>query len=75
MKFNPDPNKQSQQVHFSNRTYQDSYLSMTSDNSKVETISAQKHVGLFLDEPLHFNEHLKSKINKCYKTIAFLMLF
>ena len=72
MKFNPDPNKQAQEVHFSNRTNKDSSLSITFNNSKVEAISLQKHLGLILDERLNFNEHLESKINKCYKIIGFL---
>ena len=72
VKFNPDPNKQSQEVHFSNRTNKDSSLSITFNNIKVETISSQKHLGLILDERLNFDEHLESKINKCYKVIGFL---
>ena len=72
MKFNPDPNKQAQEVHFLNRTNIDKSLSKTFNNSEVETISSQKHLGLILDERLNFNEHLESKINKCYKIIGFL---
>ena len=72
MKFNPDPNKQAQEVHFLNRTNIDKSLSKTFNNSEVETIASQKHLGLILDERLNFNEHLESKINKCYKIIGFL---
>ena len=42
------------------------------NNSQAETISSQKHVGLTLDELLNFNEHLESKINKCFTVIGFL---
>ena len=42
------------------------------NNSQAETISSQKHVGLTLDERLNFNEHLESKINKCFTVIGFL---
>ena len=66
MKFNPNPNKQAQEVQFSNRTNKDSSLLVTFNNSKVETISLQKHLGIILDERLNFNEHLESKINKCF---------
>ena len=38
MKFNPDPNKHAEEVHFSNRTNKDSSLFITFNNSKVETI-------------------------------------
>ena len=72
MKFNPDPNKQAQEVHSSNRTNKDNSVSITFNNSKVETILSQKHLELILDERLNFNEHLESKINKCYKSTGFL---
>ena len=63
MKFNPDPNKQAQEDHFSNRTNKDSSLLITFNNSKVETISLLNHFGLILDEQLNFNQHVESKIN------------
>ena len=72
MKFNPDPNRQAQEVHFSNRTNKDSSLFITFNNSKVETISSLKHLERILDERLNFNEHLENKINKCFKIIGFL---
>ena len=65
MKFNPDPNDQGQEVHFSNRANKDSSLFITFNDSKVETISLQKHSGLVLDERRNLNEHLQNKINKC----------
>ena len=72
MKFNPDPNRQAQEVHFSNRTNKDSSLFITFNNSKVETISSLKHLERILDERLNFNEHLENKINKCFKIVGFL---
>ena len=72
MKFNPDPNRQAQEVHFSNRSNKDSSLFITFNNSKVETISSLKHLERILDERLNFNEHLENKINKCFKIIGFL---
>ena len=72
MKFNPDPNKQAQEVHFSNRTNKDSSLFITFNNSKVETISSLKHLERILDERLNFNELLENKINKCFKIVGFL---
>ena len=59
MRFNPDPNKQAQEVHFSNRTNKDSSLFITFNNSKVETISSQKHLGFILDKPLNSNTYLE----------------
>ena len=72
MKLNPDPNKQAQKVHFSNRTNKDSSLFIIFNNSKVENISSQKHLELILDERLNFSEYLESKINERYKTLRFL---
>ena len=72
MKFNPDPNKQAQEVNFSNRINKDSSVSITFNNSTVETISSQKHLELILDEQLNLNENLESHINKCYRIIGFL---
>ena len=65
MKFNLDPNKQTQKVYFSNGTNKDSSLFKTFSNSKAETSSSQKHLGIILDERLNFDEHFESKINKC----------
>ena len=50
IKFNLDPNKQAQEVHFSNGNNNDSSLSITFNNSKNEIISLQKHLELILDE-------------------------
>ena len=58
MKFNPDPNKQVQEIPFSNRTKKDSSVIKRFNNSKVETISSQVHSRLTLDERLNFNKHL-----------------
>ena len=45
---------------------------MAFNNSKVETVSSQKHLGLIPDERLNFNQYLENEINKCYKIIGFL---
>ena len=63
MKFNPDPNKQAHEVHFSNRTNKDSSLFIKFNNNKVKTISLQKHLGLILDEQLN-KESFISKLER-----------
>ena len=45
---------------------------MTFNNSQVEAVSLWNHLGLILDKRLNFNEHLVSKINKCFQIIGFL---
>ena len=64
MKFNPDPNKQAHEVHFSNRTNKDSSLFIKFNNNKVKTISLQKHLGLILDEQLNNKESFISKLER-----------
>ena len=34
-----------------------------------------KHLGMLLDSRLNFNEHVQSKMNKCYKTIGLIKKF
>ena len=69
MQFNPDPNKQAQEAYFSKKLNNENSLPVAFNNAKVATCSTQKHLGLLLDKRLRFNEHIQSKINKCYKMI------
>ena len=70
MQFNPDPNKQAQEVYFSKKSNNENSLPVTFNNAKVVTCSTHKHLGLLLDKPLSFNEHIQRKMNKCYKMIG-----
>ena len=70
LQFDPDPNKQAQGVYFSKKSNNENSLPVTFNNTKVVTYSTQKHVGLLLDQRLNFNEHIQSKMNKCYKMIG-----
>ena len=72
MQFNPDPNKQAQEVHFSKKSCIDNSLPITFNNTNVSTCTSQKHLGLLLDGRLNFNEHIQSKLSKCYKMIGIL---
>ena len=56
MSFNPDRSKQAKEVIFS-----------TFDESPVIKTTHHRHLGLILDEKLHFKEHLKGKMSKAYK--------
>ena len=70
MQFNPDTNKQAQEVYFSKKSKNESSLPVTFNNAKVVTCFTHKHLGLLLDKRLSFNEHIQSKMNKCYKMIG-----
>ena len=66
MQFNPDPNKQAQEVYFSKKSNNKNSLPVIFNDAKVVTCSAYKHLGLLLDKRLSYNEHIQSKMNKCY---------
>ena len=72
MQFNPDPNKQAQEVYFSKKSNNENSLPVTFNNAKVVTCSTHKHLGLLLDKRLSFNEHIQSKMNRCYKMIGII---
>ena len=70
MLFNPYPNKQALEVHFSQKRDKENYPSLTFNGDKVQSIPCQKHLGLILDLKLDFNEHINNKISKCNKIIG-----
>ena len=70
MQFNLDPNKQVQEVYFLKKLNIENSFPVTFNNAKVVTWSTHKHLGLLLDKQLSFNEHIQSKMNKCYKMIG-----
>ena len=72
MQFNPDPNKQAQEVYFSKKSSNENSLPVTFNNAKVVTCSTHKDLELLLDKRLSFNENIQSKINECYKMIGFI---
>ena len=69
MQLNPDPNKQAQEVYFLKKGNNVSSHPVLFNNTKVVTCSSQKDVGLVLDQQLNFNDHIESKMSKCYKMI------
>ena len=75
MNFNPDSNKQAQEVIFTRKTLKPSHPPLTFNNIPVVQTPSQKHLGMFLDSRLDFQEHLKSILNKVNKTIALLHKF
>ena len=72
MQFNPDPNKQAQEMHFSKKANSIKSLPVTFNNTKVVTCSSQKHLGHALDQQLNFNDHIQSKMTTCYKMIGII---
>ena len=60
MSFNPDPNKQAQEVIFSRKIQKTYHPSIYFNNKLVKQVPSQKHLGLILDSKLNFQEHLKN---------------
>ena len=72
MSFNPDPNKQAQEVIFSRKLKKFCQPSLRFNNNNISQASSQKHLGLTLDNRLTFDEHLTNVSNKISKTIGLL---
>ena len=72
MSFNPDPNKQAQEVIFSRKTKKINHPILTFSKSTVSQSTSQKHLGVILDTSLSFEEHLISVQSKTNKTIGLL---
>ena len=58
--FNPDPSKQAQEIIFSRKTKKIFHPSLRFNNSIVSQSPYQKHLGIFFDARLNFEEHLKA---------------
>ena len=70
--FNPDSNKQAQEVIFSTKLKKVCSIPTLRFNNNVSQASSQKHLGLTLDNRLTFDKHLTNVSNKISKTIGLL---
>ena len=61
MSFNPDKNKQAQEVVFSRKQSKPQLLF---NDIPVGLSFPQKHLGVILDEKLSFSQHVKAEIQK-----------
>ena len=64
MSFNPDLNKQAQEVVFSRKLNKSSHPKMFFNNAPVVCASWQKHLGMFLEDSMNFSYHIKEKYPK-----------
>ena len=69
MNFNPDPSKQ---ALFSRKTSSRSYPSLNFNDNPVHQVQLQKHLGLFLDPKLSFDEHIQCILIKTRKIIGLI---
>ena len=72
MSFNPDLNRQAQEVVFSRKLNKSSHPKMFFNNSPVVCASWQKHLGMFLEDSLNFSYHIKEKMSKAMKGIGII---
>ena len=72
MCFNPDPNKQVNEVIFSRKSKNVHHDQLVFNNSAVTTACKQKHLGLILDEKLRFEGHMEETISKANKCVGLL---
>ena len=72
MSFNPDPNKQAQEIIFSRKLKKVYHPPLRFNNNNVSQVSSQKRLGLTFDNRLTFDEHLTNVSNKISKTIGLL---
>ena len=72
MSFNPDPSKKAQEAIFSRKVNNVLHPPLTFNNVDVGQIRSQKHLGMFLDFKLSFNEYLESVFAKANRGIAIL---
>ena len=72
MTFNPDSNKQAQEIIFSRKLKKATHPPLLFNNNNVSQVNYKKHLGVILDAKLTFEEHLKNVFNKTNKTIGLL---
>ena len=74
MQFNPDPNKQANEVIFSRKSNSNSfpYPPVKFSENNITKCSYQKHLGIVLDLKLNCNTHIDQKIKKCNKLIGLM---
>ena len=72
MSFNPDPSKQAQEIIFSRKTKKICHPLLRFNNSIASQFPHQKHLDIFLDARITFEEYLKVITTKVNKTIGLL---
>ena len=72
MNFNSDPSRKAQELIFSRKVNNVLHPPLTFNNVDVGQISSQKHLGMFPDFKLSFNEHLETVFAKVNRGIAIL---
>ena len=72
MSFSADLSKQAQEVIFSRKYTKEDYPPIYFNDITVTKITVQMHIGMYLDEKVNYNTHIKEKLSKVYKGIGLL---
>ena len=64
--------EQAQEVLFSSKVKLTAHPELVFNNNPVHQTATQKHLGMFLDFKLNFQEHFENMLNKVNKTIELL---
>ena len=72
MSFKPDPSKQAREVILSRKLQKANHNQVYFNHNSLKQVPPQKHLGVYLDTKLNFQEHLNNIISKVNKTIRLL---
>ena len=72
MHFNPDPDKQANEVIFSQKWKVHSHPPLIFNSDDVKQCPHHKYLGIILDSKLDFNIYVDNKIKKCYRMIVII---
>ena len=75
MNFNPDPNKQAQEIIFRRKKTASLHSVIHFDNRPVKSPQIHKHLEMMLDSNLSYEHHIKSILNKVNTAIGLLRKF
>ena len=64
MLFNPDLNKQAQEVIFSRKLNKPSHPKIAFNSAPIICADWQKYLGMYLNKALNFNHHIKENMLK-----------
>ena len=72
MSFNSGPSKQGKEVIYSRKCTKEDHPPIYFNDIPVTQSTVQKYIGMYLDENLNCNTHIKEKLSKVYKGIGLL---
>ena len=69
MNFSHDPGKEAQKVISSRKLQNENHNQVYFNQNSAKQVSSQKHIGIYLNTKLNFQEHVNNIISKVNKTI------